>query len=212
MTCQDTLIQTELRLTPLDTSHYASSNYGWSKVNMIKRGWDQLLSGTPSLADGGFPLPAYSEFMPPPRVGQSPYGTFDRLMLLEHEQLGWPVTEIEEEFELRPGLEHIAQHVIEALVKLSHAEAVHPLSGHQHLNLTDNPYWPAELAKAGVLRHERFVLLLPLALSRTQDDMGRVRWTLFGSSEQGPERAFWKGFTSPSGREVAVQESRSFID
>jgi hypothetical protein len=34
---------------------------------------------------------------------------------------------------------------------------------------------------------------MPLALSRTQDDKGRIRWTLFGSSEQGPERAFWKG-------------------
>ena len=29
-------------------------------------------------------------------------------------------------------------------------------------------------------------MLVPLALSRTQDDKGRVRWTLFGGSEQGP--------------------------
>ena len=34
--------------------------------------------------------------------------------------------------------------------------------------------------------------LLPLALSRTQDDKGRIRWTLFGGSEQGP--------AAPSGR------------
>ena len=37
------------------------------------------------------------------------------------------------------------------------------------------------------------MLLLPLALSRTQDDKGRVRWTLFGGSEQGPAAAFWRG-------------------
>ena len=59
----------------------------------------------------------------------------------------------------------------------------------------DNPYWPLRLAeKAGAIPHERFVFLSPLALSLTQDDKGRVRWTLFGGSEQGPERDFWKSF------------------
>ncbi len=39
---------------------------------------------------------------------------------------------------------------------------------------------------------------MPLSLSRTQDDKGRVRWTLFGNSEQGPGKAFWKSFyTAP---------------
>jgi hypothetical protein len=43
---------------------------------------------------------------------------------------------------------------------------------------------------------------LPLALSRTQDDKGRVRWTLFGNSEQGPGKAFWKSFFTAPGVEA----------
>ena len=63
-----------------------------------------------------------------------------------------------------------------------------------------NPCWPPKLAHfAGRLPHERFIFVLPLSLSRTQDDLGRVRWTFFGGSEQGPERAFWKSFfTAPN--------------
>jgi hypothetical protein len=46
------------------------------------------------------------------------------------------------------------------------------------------------------------VLLLPLSLSRTQDDKGRVRWTLFGNSEQGPGRPFWRSFFTAPGVET----------
>ncbi|MBI1800554.1 MAG: hypothetical protein HYR71_02855, partial [Chloroflexi bacterium] len=76
----------------------------------------------------------------------------------------------------------------------------------------NTPYSPPELAaRAGHLPHERTVVLLPLALARTQDDMGRVRWTLFGGSEQGPERAFWKSsFTAPD-QEQSTHESLLFI-
>src|SRR5262249_27251093 len=78
--------------------------------------------------------------------------------------------------------------------------------------LVDNPCWPAELAgRCGSLGHERFVVILPLALSRTQDDKGRVRWTLFGSSEQGPAKAFWKSFFTAPGRQVPAEEGLSFI-
>jgi len=177
-----------------------------------KSGWEQLLDGYPWFAgEGRFPLPAYSEFMPPPRVGRSPYGAIDPLTFASQDPVGWRVSEIEEEYELRPGLEHVAQHVIGALVKLSQGVPVYLIAGHEGLNLKDNPYWPAELAHAGQLAHERYVVLLPLALSRTQDDMGRVRWTLFGSSEQGPERAFWKGFYSAPDQEWPERTSRSFI-
>src|SRR5262249_54874596 len=74
--------------------------------------------------------------------------------------------------------------------------------------LKDNPYWPAELqehARAGKLAHERYVLLLSLALSRTQDDKGRVPWTLFGASEQGPALAFWKGCYTAPGRPLPAE-------
>src|SRR5207245_261141 len=75
-----------------------------------------------------------------------------------------------------------------------------------------NPYWPPELAQsAGALAHERYVVLLPLALSRTQDDKGRVRWTFFGGSEQGPARTFWRGFFAAPGRELPASEAIGFF-
>ena len=57
-----------------------------------------------------------------------------------------------------------------------------------------HPNWPP----SRICRTSDASTLLPLALSRTQDDKGRVRWTLFGNSEQGPGKAFWKSFfTAP---------------
>src|SRR5262249_11283437 len=73
-------------------------------------------------------------------------------------------------------------------------------------------YWPPELAeRTGKLPHERYVVLMPLAFSRTQDDKGRLRWTLFGGSEQGPGRAFWKGFFTAPRREVPEDCGPGFI-
>ena len=65
--------------------------------------------------------------------------------------------------------------------------------------------------KVATLTHERFVVLASLALSRTQDDKGRVRWTLFGGSEQGPERAFWKSFYTAPGKEAPSEIGIDFI-
>ena len=59
--------------------------------------------------------------------------------------------------------------------------------------------------------HERFVVLAALALSRTQDDKGRVRWTLFGGSEQGPERAFWRSFFVAPDQEAPDEAGFAFI-
>ena len=78
--------------------------------------------------------------------------------------------------------------------------------------LEQNPYWPKELHdRARALEHERFVLLLPLALSITQDDKANLRWTLFGNSEQGPARAFWKGFYTDPTHEVPVEQALDFF-
>jgi hypothetical protein len=177
-----------------------------------KRGWDLLLDGYPWFSgQGRFPLPAYSELMPPPRLGRTPYGTADLLMGSVQDPFGWPITEIEEEHELRPGLEHLARRISASLAELSRGGPAHPIAGHRGTNLVDNPYWPSDLARPGSLAHERFVVLMPLELSRTQDDMGRMRWTLFGTSAQGPERAFWKGFFSAPNEELPAQESCSFI-
>src|SRR5206468_1800629 len=79
-------------------------------------------------------------------------------------------------------------------------------------DLEDNPYWPPELAgRAGALGHDRAVVLAPLALSRTQDDKGRVRWTVFGGSEQGPARPFWKSFLTAPGRAAPAETAIRFF-
>ncbi len=176
-------------------------------------GWQILLDGYPWFrGEGSFPLPAYSEFMPPPRLGRKPLGKADPLLVSEQDPYGWPVSEIEEEYELKPGLEHLASQILSELTLLGQGLPAHLIAGHRSQNLEGNPYWPPELAEhAGRLDHEHYIVLLPLALARTQDDLGRIRWTLFGGSEQGPERAFWKGFYSAPGQEWAEERSLSFI-
>jgi hypothetical protein len=95
---------------------------------------------------------------------------------------------------------------------LGRGEPEYRIAGHKGRNLENNPYWPHELQdRAGKFAQERYVVFLPLALSRTQDDKGRVRWTFFGSSEQGPEQAFWKGFYSAPGQEKPEQDALAFF-
>jgi hypothetical protein len=172
--------------------------------------WKQLLDGAPWFqGEGSYPIAAYSEFMPPPRVGPKPYGTAEPLPQNQGDPWGWQVTEYEEAFELRPGLEHLARLLVGTLIHLGRGEPAHGIA---QAKLQDNPYWSPELAKrAGALAHERYVVLLPLALSRTLDDKGRIRWTLFGGSEQGPARAFWQGFRIASGREAPEEQALDFI-
>ncbi len=169
-------------------------------------GWKPLLAEDSWHVPRAFPLPAYSEFMPAPRLGRKPYGEPDPDLFTQDDPWGWHVSEAEQEWELRPGLEHIAREIYTSLLALGRGREEHLIHGHQGRNLEGNAYWPPELAaRAGKLVHERFVSLLPLALSRTQDDKGRVRWTLFGSSEQGPERGFWRGFDRAPGTENGAE-------
>ncbi len=176
------------------------------------RGWEVLLEGYPWFKAGEFPLPAYSEFMPPPRLGCRPTGATDDWLFSKDDPYGWYISEIEQEYELQPGLDSIAHQVMDQVLELGRGKSAHHIRGQKGRNLRDNPYWPEELARsAGQLGQERYVTLLPLALSRTQDDMGRVRWTLFGNSEQGPERAFWKSFYRAPGQELEEDESIALI-
>jgi len=176
---------------------------------MALQGWKLLVEGCSFKGPGQYPIPAYSEFMPPVRLGCRPYGGKFDGFFSEEDPVGFPVTEFEEAFELRPGLENVAQQVLGALNHLVRGE---PAEGLSKGKLANNPYWPPELAaQAGKLKHERFVLILPLALSRTQDDKGRRRWTFFGGSEQGPIRPFWKSlFTSPA-KEIPPEKAMGFI-
>jgi hypothetical protein len=144
---------------------------------------------------GRFPLRAYSEFMPPPYVGIKPYApsrasaptTFaasagDALDIDEYEQA----------HDVEPGLDRIAEHLLFELGALSRGQPC-ALS---HTLLDGNPAWPAELATAartGNLQHDPLILVCPLALSRTQDDKGNDRWTLFGASHDPSGAPFWHG-------------------
>ncbi|MCC7355869.1 MAG: hypothetical protein IT330_19185, partial [Anaerolineae bacterium] len=181
-------------------------------MGLANRGWQTLLAGFPwFVGEGRFPLPAYSEFMPPPRLGRSPFGSVDPLLFSEDDPYGWRVSEKEEEHEFKPGLERIAKQIMGALVKLGRGLPERRITGYKG-NLQNNPYWPPALAEqAGHLDHERYVVFLPLALAKTQDSKGRVTWTFFGGSEQGPERAFWQSFYSALGQELPEQEAVSFV-
>jgi hypothetical protein len=178
-----------------------------------QNGWKKLLTGYPWFAcNQCYPVTAYSEYMPSPLLGYKPYGKPDQRILSEEDLYGWKISELEEEYELKPGIEHIGKQIMTNITKLGKGLPQHFISGHGGENLINNPYWPSELAaRAGYLHHERFVTLLPLMLSRTQDDKGRVLWTFFGNSIHEPEITFWKSFYSAPGVERPVNESVSFF-
>ncbi|MCX6561200.1 MAG: M28 family peptidase [Candidatus Aminicenantes bacterium] len=177
------------------------------------RGWPELLAGYPWFeGKGRFPLAAYSEYMPGPFLGRKPLGRMDHGFFPEADPCGWPISELEEEVELKPGIRHIGHQIMSGLINLGQARPAPFIHGHGGQNLKGNPYWPPELAgRAGTLAHERYVALLPLMLSRTQDDKGRLSWTFFGNSLHEPERTFWKGFFTAPGKPIPGREGLAFF-
>src|SRR5579871_2508227 len=173
-------------------------------------GWRRLIpASTEFSGQGRFPIAAYSEFMPPPRIGVKPYGSFELGCPLREDDLwGWHIPNREVEHQLTPGLQNIARQVLETTVALATGHGAHRLG---RLHLRDNPYWTPALTDAAALAQERFVFLSPLALSKTQDDKGRVRWTLFGASCDGPARAFWCSFFTPEGGELPAQHALTAV-
>ena len=117
------------------------------------RGWKQLVPPESwCRGPGRYPIDAYSEFMPPPRIGVKPYrGTHPaegmRLADLFHadDPFGWQVSEFEEARELRPGLLQIAKQVVGRVGHILGGEHAHGMATR---DLTDNAYWPAELAES----------------------------------------------------------------
>jgi hypothetical protein len=158
--------------------------------------WDEIEAEARDAfaSEGRFPLPAYSEFMPAPWVGIKPYAPSlaARACTALHDGNTLDITEYEQG-EIELGLYYIAQRVTRELDQLI-AGRPHELSA---ALLEGNPAWPGELVASAALRREAgqpLVLALALALSRTQDDKGNVRWTLFGLSHDGPGAAFWRSF------------------
>ncbi len=177
---------------------------------MARAGWEKLIPGEGYLrGPGACRIEAYSEFVPPPRVGWKPYGAvpINSYQFSPDDPFGWKIHEFDETLELQPGLNQIAKQL---MARLKNLHDGNPDSGLPRHIAENNPFYPPELASAK-LPNERCVLLLPLALARTQDDKGRVRWTLFGNSEQGPGKAFWKSFFTAPGVEAPAELGIGFF-
>jgi hypothetical protein len=147
---------------------------------------------------GKFPLRAYSELMPPPYVGLKPY-TLDLARAAAtcaiSDENALDIDEYEQAHDLEPGLDWIGKHLVGEIAKLMRGEP-HAFS---RTALEGNPAWPAELAAAahdGRLADDPLVVIQPIALSRTQDDKGNERWTLFGASHEGAAPV-WEGLDVP---------------
>jgi hypothetical protein len=178
---------------------------------MARTGWSRLIPSEDRFpGSGAIRIEAYSEYMPPPRVGWKPYGPVpvNSHVFSPDDAFGWKVHEFDEALELQPGLYQIARQLMTRLKRLQDGNPDKGLPRHVSRN---NPFWPPELAAASRVQHDRCVLLLPLALSRTQDDKGRVRWTLFGNSEQGPGKAFWRSFFTAPGVEAPPEVGIAFF-
>jgi len=156
-----------------------------------------------------YPLMAYSEFMPSINFTCRAQDGMTKGFFQKDVPLEFSITEYEEAFELQPGLESIALQILKALAHLIKEESAEGLSQNKLIN---NPYWPDELAQqAQTFRKKPLVIFLPLALSLTQDDKGRKRWTFFGASEQGHSRSFWKSFFTSQKGEIPPDEATVFI-
>jgi Predicted aminopeptidases len=164
-----------------------------------KGAWSQIESEAAGafLGQGRFPVPAYSEFMPPPFLGIKPFTARDPgnapATTIVCDERGLAIDEYEQEHELRPGLAKIADHLVAELHKLA-SGSTHEFS---RTLLEGNLAWPESLAAAardGRYPQRPFFVMQTLALSRTQDDKGNVRWTLFGASHEPASVVFWRGF------------------
>lgn len=174
-------------------------------------GWHKLIPPDDCFRrENAYRIDAYSEFLPAPQVGWKPYGSHvpDPELFHTDDPYGWYVSEFAEARELQPGLVQVGTQIIK---KIAHLIEHHNNHESHKAELVDNPFWPEVLLEGPQLPHERCVTLLPLALSRTQDDKGRIRWTLFGNSEQGPGKTFWKSFYTAPKKEMPADEAVPFF-
>ena len=88
---------------------------------------------------GAYPIDAYSEFLPPPRLGLKPYGLGnpDPDLFSEGDPTHWRVSEYEGARELQPGLEQVARQVLK---HVGHLLDDDPRTEIPKLDLRGNPY------------------------------------------------------------------------
>src|SRR5439155_11087996 len=93
-------------LTSSGTLRRCSRPLRKDESNMPQLGWKALIPDAARWHGiGRYPIAAYSEFMPPPRLAFKPYGDRQGFMLDDDDPWGWQVSEYEEMLELRPGME-----------------------------------------------------------------------------------------------------------
>ena len=110
---------------------------------MPERGWKQLLAGGSWFeGEGNYPIPAYSEYMPPPMLGRKAYQAsvearargssaeigFDPFLFDSGDAWGWRVSEHEDARELRPGLEQLAGHLLKSMRRLGRGDSAHGIA------------------------------------------------------------------------------------
>jgi hypothetical protein len=106
----------------------------WSILNMTatgRLGWQQLLPDASLYHGAGrYPIDAYSEFMPPPRLGWKPYANEppDPQVFDPIDPWGWYVSEYEEANEIQPGLEQIARQLAGKVRHTLRGNAAHGLA------------------------------------------------------------------------------------
>lgn len=137
------------------------------------------------------PFPAYSEFMPAPLVERKPTGEALGEARIAGDDHGWRVTAREATHELEPGLAALAAALAPRLAAVLDDDA-HTRGLSRDL-IAGNRYLP-DVALPAASLSAPLIAVVGVALSRTQDDKGRVRWTLLGASDLGPGPAFWAGF------------------
>src|SRR5262252_1120855 len=126
---------------------------------MARAGWSRLIPRENCFqGPGKYSIEAYSEFMPPPRVGWKPYGALpvNPHLFSTDDPFGWKVHEFDEALELQPGLHQIAKQLLSRLKRLQDGNPDTTLP--RHIS-RDNPFLPPELACEKKLPSDRCVLL-----------------------------------------------------
>ena len=74
-------------------------------VNINSLGWRKLIEAYPWFSGrGNYPIPAYSEYTPPPREGKRPNGGMHYSLFADEDLYGWNVSTVEETYVPQPGL------------------------------------------------------------------------------------------------------------
>ena len=125
---------------------------------MKPEGWQRLLADVPhSWQAGGFPIAAYSEFMPPPRSAGSPTGRPSPRRLPTTIRSAGTSPSTKRRWSCGRAWTHLAGTSSGPWSHLGHGRPAHGIA---RAKLEGNPYWPPELAeRAGRLPHERYVVL-----------------------------------------------------